>query len=139
MTAEAFYTVPDDPFTVGISDESGGGDAFDIAWAIDVETGQPSGLPGFDFIRITNPTDVILPFFNEKSPEIDGVADAAPDPFGDCDGDGDIDLSDFACMQMCFERSLAEVESCAAMDRNGDAFIELIDFAAFGLRVTGPA
>ncbi len=138
MTPEAFYTVPDDPFTVGISHGSGGGDAFDIAWAIDGETGQPAGLAGFDFIRITNPTDVILPFFNEKSPEIDGVADAAPDPFGDCDEDGDIDLSDFACVQMCFGRAVAGGELCVTVDRNADALVDLFDVAAFKSRVTGP-
>ncbi|MEZ6233912.1 MAG: hypothetical protein R3B68_06960 [Phycisphaerales bacterium] len=74
----AFYTVPDDPFSVGITPRSGGGDAFDIAWAVDPATGQPANLPGFDFIRLTTAIDSIDPLFGEVSAEIGGVADAAP-------------------------------------------------------------
>lgn len=73
-----FYTVPDDPFRVGIDPGSGGGDAFDIAWAIDVATGAPARLPAFHFIRITNAANVVFPVFGERSPEIAGVADVAP-------------------------------------------------------------
>jgi hypothetical protein len=74
MTPERFYTVPDDPFTVGVDPGSGGGDAFDIAWAIDPATGEPANLPGFDFVRITNATNVVLGPFGEKSAEICAVA-----------------------------------------------------------------
>lgn len=72
---EEFYTVPDDPMTVGITPGSGGGDAFDIAWAIEPLTGLPAGLPGFDFIRITNGVNTIVGPLGELSPEIDAVAD----------------------------------------------------------------
>ena len=137
-TPETFYIVPDDPLTVGITPGSGGGDSFDIAWAIDPETGLPAELPGFDFIRIANPTNAILGPFGEKSPEIDAVADAAPDPFGDCDRDGDIDLADVACLQGCFEHSVAENELCELVDRDGDTFIDRTDAAAFVSRLTGP-
>ncbi|GAF88515.1 unnamed protein product, partial [marine sediment metagenome] len=137
-TPETFYTAPDDPLVVGITLGSGGGDAFDIAWAIDVDTGQPADLPGFDFIRITNPTNVILPFFNEKSPEIDAVADAAPDPFGDCDEDGDIDLADVVCLQNCFERSAEADGSCDNMDRDDDGVFSATDAAALVARLMGP-
>ena len=78
MTPERFYTVPDNPFEVGITPGSGGGDAFDIAWAIDPATGQPAELDGFDFIRITNGVNYVTTYFGELSSEIGGVADVAP-------------------------------------------------------------
>jgi len=93
-TPEDFYTVPDDPLVVGITEGSAGGDAFDIAWAIDPQTGAPAQLDGFDFIRLTAAVHSVMGVLGEKSPEIDAVADAAPDPFGDLDDDHDIDLAD---------------------------------------------
>lgn len=78
MLPEDFYTVPDDPCEVGITPGSGGGDAFDIAWAIDPATGQPAGLDGFDFIRVTNGVNFVTELFGEISPEIGAVADVAP-------------------------------------------------------------
>lgn len=80
ITEECFYTRPDDPFVVGVTPGSGGGDAFDIRWAVDPETGAPAGLRSFDFIRITNGIDFISPLFGERSPEVSGVADVAPGP-----------------------------------------------------------
>lgn len=80
LTPEQFYTSADNPFTVGIDPGTGGGDAFDIAWAVDPATGQAANLPGFDFIRITNATNVILGPFGERSAEVCGVADVAPRP-----------------------------------------------------------
>lgn len=75
-----FYTVPDDPFTAGVSPGSGGGDAFDIAWAVDAETFAPAALDGFDFIRLTNGVNALDPFLGEMSPEIDAVADVEAGP-----------------------------------------------------------
>ncbi len=75
ITPEEFYTVPDNPMTVGVTPGSGGGDALDIAWAIDALTGLPADLPGFDFIRITNGVNTIVGPLGELSPEIDAVAD----------------------------------------------------------------
>lgn len=74
ITPDRFYTVPDDPFEVGVSVGSGGGDAFDIAWAVDPATGLPAMLPGFDFIRITTACNVVRTPFGESSAEIGGVA-----------------------------------------------------------------
>ncbi|MBU0716652.1 MAG: hypothetical protein KJ749_00250 [Planctomycetes bacterium] len=138
ITPEEFYTIPDDPFKVGISPGSGGGDAFDIAWAIDADTGESADLPGFDFIRITNPTNVVSEILGEKSPEIDAVADAAPDPFGNCDGDRDIDLADVAGLQNCFGVFQEEDDACECVDRDDDEVVDLGDFAALGARLTGP-
>ncbi len=138
LAPDDFYTVPDDPLTVGITPGSGGGDAFDIAWAIDPATGQLADLPGFDFIRITSAVNVVLGPLGERSAEIDAVADAAPDPFGDVDGDGDIDHVDQAALQNCFGVADVAAAGCERMDRGPDGFIDLFDGAALLGRVTGP-
>lgn len=96
-----FYTTPDNPMAAGMTPGCGGGDAFDIAWAIDPGTEQSAGLAGFDFIRITSAVDFVHPLFDELSAEVDAVADVAPDRFGDLDGDGDADLGDVAELQVC--------------------------------------
>lgn len=77
LRAELFYTVPDDPFTVGITPGSGGGDAFDIGWAIDSVTNERVFPGGFDFIRITTGADGDAGQFGEVSTEIGGVASVA--------------------------------------------------------------
>ena len=87
-----FYTTPDDPLAVGITPGSGGGDAFDIAWAVDAETGAPPPPPlrldRFDFIRITTAVDAVIGPLGERSAEIDAVADVRPVVTGDWDGSG---------------------------------------------------
>lgn len=74
----AIYLIPDNPYKVGLIVESGGGDAFDIADAIDPLTGEKANLDGFDFIRITSASDVFYsyPFLLEISTEVDAVSDA---------------------------------------------------------------
>ncbi len=138
LPPEAFYTVPDDPLSVGVTTGSGGGDAFDIAWAIDPDTGLPAELPGFDFIRLTSAVDVVAGVLGEKSPEIDAVADAAPDLFGDTDDDGDIDLMDTATFQVCFGVAEAAAAECDRSDREPDLIIDLLDWAAMFGVMTGP-
>jgi len=80
LTAEVFYTRPDDPFAVGITAGSGGGDAFDIAWAMDPVTGQLANLASIDFVRITTGVDRINGVFGEVSVEISGVAEVRTAP-----------------------------------------------------------
>lgn len=138
IDAESFYTTPDDPLRVGISPRSGGGDAFDIAWAIDPHTGEAAELNGFDFIRLTTAVHVLAGVFGEKSAEIDAVADASPDPFGDTDDDGDIDLLDVARLQVCVGSSVALDMACERADREPDGVITLLDAAALIRRMTGP-
>ncbi|MFP4500200.1 MAG: hypothetical protein ACLFTT_04295 [Candidatus Hydrogenedentota bacterium] len=82
------YVRPDDPSAVGLTPRSGGGDAFDIAWAVD-EAGNPAGLSQFDFIRISAFISESDPALGYITPEIDAVADVAPDI--DTDGDGILD------------------------------------------------
>jgi len=135
LTPEEFYTRPDDPFTVGISPGSGGGDAFDIAWAVDEETGDFAHLSHFDFLRITTAVDSVSPIFGEISAEIDAVAEVARDPFGDFDDDDEIDLVDIAQAQNCLGSA---DPACLQFDRppdgiwSADTLLEVID------RMTGP-
>jgi len=78
------YVRPDDPLAVGMTPRSGGGDAFDIAWAVQ-QNGAPAGLMQFRYIRLS-------PFVSRTlavgfaSPEIMAVADVAPDVDTDSDG-----------------------------------------------------
>ncbi len=92
----AYYTVPDDPTIVGIDPGSAGGDAFDIAWAVDPNTGAPAGLNAFHFIRIRTGVDASLGPLGEISTEIDAVADVRLT--GDFNGDDRVDASDLAAL-----------------------------------------
>ncbi len=96
IDAGSFYTYPDDPLTVGIDAGAPGGDAFDIAWAVNPQTGEPADLPGFDFIRIRTGVDALLGPLGELSTEIDGVADVRA--LGDFDGDDLVGPADLAAL-----------------------------------------
>ena len=81
---------PDDPFTVGLTDRSGGGDAFDIRWAVPVdETGLPEGITRFHFLRVSAFINMVDSVLGTVSPEISGAATVARDV--DTDGDGILD------------------------------------------------
>ncbi len=82
------YVRPNDPTRVGHTQGAGGGDAFDIAWAVDDE-GNPGGLNRFHFIRLTSFISRNMGAVGYASPEIDAVADVAPEI--DTDGDGVLD------------------------------------------------
>ena len=82
------YLRPDDPLTVGINEGSGGGDAFDIAWAVDTG-GAPAGITEFSYIRLTPLIDRAVLGLDALSPEIMAIADVAP--AFDTDGDGILD------------------------------------------------
>lgn len=79
------YMRPDDPLATGLTPKSGGGDAFDIAWAVNT-SGSPAGLGHFDFIRISAFIAGSVSGFGAPAPEISAVADI--DPLTDADGDG---------------------------------------------------
>lgn len=66
------YTA-DDPKLVGLDADTRGGDAFDINWAINPDTGTPANLSAVDFIKITNGCNEIEGAMGEVSTEIDGV------------------------------------------------------------------
>ncbi|MBI3117953.1 MAG: hypothetical protein HYZ00_04670 [Candidatus Hydrogenedentes bacterium] len=84
------YVRPDDPFEVGLSPRSGGGDAFDIAWAVDAE-GNPANLPEFDFLRVWSFLIGSTSALGNITPEVDAAADVAPD----IDEDADVILDEY--------------------------------------------
>jgi len=133
ITPDTFYTFPDDPLTVGITLGSGGGNAFDIAWAIDPATGQPARLTGFDFLRITNGVNHIAGILGELSPEIDAVADVRPGLFGDTDWDGDVDLTDYGALTGCIggPGGGPVVGICRVLDSEPDGDVDAADYAVF--------
>ena len=95
IAPETFYTRPDNPFLVGVSLGSGGGDAIDIAWAVHPETGEPARLASIDFVRISTGPNALAGILGELSTEIDAVSDAEPQPlFYDENGDGGLDIED---------------------------------------------
>lgn len=115
-----FYTVPDDPMEVGVTPGSGGGDAFDIASAVDPETGAPAGLDGFDFIRISTGVDVVGAL-GEKSSEIGGIArvrSLRPIP-GDADGDGAVTFADLNVVLSQFNMSGPTEDLAGDLDCSG--------------------
>ena len=133
--ANAFYTRPDNPFAVGLSAGAGGGDGFDIAWAIDGVTGEPAGLSGFDFVRIRTAVDAVFfnPPFGELSTEVDAVADVVEGRFGDAENDGDIDLADHGILQECLAGPgvVAPTSPCRVMDFDQDGDVDLADWSRF--------
>ena len=133
MPPELFYTVPDDPFTTGITPGSGGGDAFDIAWAVDPDTWQPAALQSFRYIRITAAVDDQDTdgdnSLEEISAEIDGIADVRP--VGDVDGDGDVDHIDVALFSATWLSEWGQPAFNPAADFVVDNKIDLNDYARF--------
>lgn len=130
-----FYTVPDDPRTLGVTAGSGGGDAFDIASAINPATGAPANLPGFDFIRITTAIDAVTGpggALGEVSAEISAVA-AVRSPFpGDTNDDGVVNFVDLNIVLSNFG-ALAHLPGDANCDNRVD-FLDLnIVLSNFGM------
>lgn len=79
------YVRPDDPFTTGLTPGSGGGDAFDIAWAVD-GAGLPAGITEFSFLRVRPFLSGSLGALGDITPELDAAADVAPEIDTDADG-----------------------------------------------------
>ncbi|MBL8745125.1 MAG: hypothetical protein JNK58_02080 [Phycisphaerae bacterium] len=124
LSAAEFYTSPDNPFAVGVTPSSGGGDSFDIAWAIDAQTLQPARLPGFDFIRLSSAVNFIAGSLGEISAEISAVSDVrAREAFFDRTGDALADIEDLYSWH-----ALRQAGSPAA-DVNGDSAVTDVDRA----------
>lgn len=122
-----FYTAPDDPTAVGVDPGSAGGDAFDIAWAIDPATGSPANLSAFHFIRITTAVDRINGIFGEVSVELDAVSDVRPVfvCVADVNADGHLSPADFGAWIAAFNAN------DSAADQNADGFVTPADFGAW--------
>ena len=129
MPAELFYTNPDDPMIVGITAGAGGGDAFDINWAVDADTWQPANLSAFRYIRITTAVDEYFEDLGEISTEIDAVADVRP--VGDVDGDSDVDFADLDLFTQSWLSEWPEPDFNPAADLIVDNKIDFADYALF--------
>jgi hypothetical protein len=58
---------------------------------------------------------------------------------GDADGDGDVDLADYAAWEACLHGVGATVDGgCAAFDSDSDGDVDLMDFASWATLFTGP-
>jgi hypothetical protein len=140
LLPESFYTMPDDPLAVGITPGAGGGDGFDIAWAIDPVSGSPAGLDGFDFIRVTTGVNYVSLFFGELSTEIGAVADAAPRGDVNCDGRlNNFDIGPFVLALTNPEGYAAAQPGCWRLraDVNGDGLVNNFDISPFVGLLTG--
>lgn len=70
------HTVPDNPYTSEV--ENSGGDAFDIAWAVD-DAGTYMELDQIHFVKVQNGVLHEGGWLGEISTEITGAVDVAPD------------------------------------------------------------
>jgi hypothetical protein len=129
IPAELFYTIPDDPFIVDIDPGSGGGDAFDIAWAVDGQTFELANLSSFRYIRLTTCVDAYRGRLGEVSAEIDAVADARP--FCDVNGDGNVNMVDFAVFARAYNTQWPQDNFNAAADINVDNTVNNYDLQQF--------
>ncbi len=82
------YVRPDNPFAIGIDVGTGGGDAFDIGWAVD-ENGNPAGIDEFNFLRISTIPNILDPVYGYFTTEVMAFTDVAPNM--DADGDNVLD------------------------------------------------
>ncbi|MEM1071365.1 MAG: GC-type dockerin domain-anchored protein [Planctomycetota bacterium] len=121
----SFFTIPDDPTTPGIDEDTAGGDAFDIRWAVLPGTLTRAEIDRFDFIRVTTAVDVPSGIFGEVSTEIDAVADAAPPCPADVNADGAVTDSDFFAWVTAF------IAGDPVAEQNGDGLITDSDFFAW--------
>ncbi len=136
---EVFYSAPDDPIAIGVTPGSAGGDAFDIAWAVDPLTGAPANLPGFDFIRITTAVDAVIGPLGEISSEIAGVSRVRSRIMleGDATGDGVVNFADLNAVLSQFGSTGDLIEgdvNCDGVVNFADLNAVLSNFGASGER-----
>jgi hypothetical protein len=134
MAPELFYTIPDDPYTVGISLGTCGGDAFDISWAVEPNTWESATLESFRYIRLTTAVDESLGILGEISAEIDAASDVRP--YGDVNGDNEVDYIDLELFAQAWLSEWSQQNFNPAADFVVDNKIDLFDYAklAFGFR-----
>jgi hypothetical protein len=129
MAPELFYTIPDDPYTVGISLGACGGDAFDIDWAVDPNTWQPANLKTFRYIRLTTAVQDDLGVFGKVSAEIDAVSDVRS--YGDINGDNKVDYFDLELFAQVWLNEWSDENFDPAADFAVDNKIDFLDYSKF--------
>ncbi len=82
------YVRPRNPFETAHTPRAGGGDAFDISWAVDSD-GEPANMEAFQYIRITTLVDRDMLQLGQASTEVMAVAAVAPNV--DTSGNGILD------------------------------------------------
>jgi hypothetical protein len=65
------------------------------------------------------------------------VGISCSDPFADADGDGDVDQSDFAVLQLCYSVDTAFSADCACFDRDANGIVDILDFNSFQVCFSG--
>lgn len=96
---------------------------WELTWAFDVNNSRQ--IAGFGLKNGVTRAFVLTPIFP-----------------GDCDADGDIDLTDFASFQLCFTGPSGPGgagDDCRCSDFDNDGDVDLSDFSAFQLAFTGSA
>lgn len=84
--------------------------------------------------------NVVIPGCTSSStlPNAFRIKSCVPIRFDD-DGDGDVDMDDFAVFQACYTGTSTTIPSgCSCFDTNADGMIDATDFAAFEACATGP-
>jgi uncharacterized Ntn-hydrolase superfamily protein len=117
--------------SIGAVQDDGGG-----SYSATLTAGTNTGIDRFK-VTIDDGAGGMRPVILTPSPELE-LVDATP---GDLDGDGDVDLVDFAAFGQCFGgANNPPAGSCppgvdADFDNDGD--VDLIDFATFAQNFTG--
>ena len=122
-----FSVDEDDPLTP-LADESGG---------LDPRAVYASLFTGNHFL-----------FLRPLADDIDGLAiwwtpiENCNDPAQDVDGDGDVDVNDFAKFQVCFNGPgqpwAGDPKDCTCFDQDDDGDVDVSDFAVFQVCFNGP-
>jgi hypothetical protein len=127
LSNQGHLLIPDDPYTPGLQNGSAGGDAFDLDWAVDWETGEPIPLQHADFVRIAHAGNANLGAFGRSSTEVSAVALMRLP--GDTDGDGCVNDEDLLRVLFAFgtQDLPADVNRDGLVD-DGDLLLVLFHF-----------
>lgn len=137
MDREGLNGVAVEVYTAGSSSLVASGTTYDSgAFSINVGDGT------YDVVFATEGGDTEVLNVTVSGANVD-IGDIQPNPTGetipgDCDGDTDVDLVDFASFQLCFTGSGAmATPECVCSDLDNDGDVDLVDFGDFQLAFTG--
>ena len=121
------YAWPFNDFSIAGTGPGGSGDG---AWTFEIPA-QGSGHQGETLLFFLRADDSIgNPAFDSNSEALYAIVIGLP---GDWDGDGDVDLTDYAALADCLTGPEAGPpgSGCDVLDFDVDADIDLADFASF--------